>query len=249
MNLMDTVSTVRLYRIIADQIAAKIDSGEFAVGERLPAERLLAEQLGVSRASVREALIALELEGYVDVRVGAGVYVLDYRLHFATQGPRAVSPSAVAPEIGPFDLLETRLLLEPESAARAAALASATQLAEIELAHARMSAGPSHREHDRSFHLAIAQATGNAALESAIAHLWELSVNNRVFSRLDEHFVDGRDWHIAEVEHLRILQALLDRDASRARGAMQAHLTNILVRLHREFDQNAPGQRTEGGAA
>ncbi len=83
MNLLDAVSTVRLYRMIADQIAAKIDSGEFAVGERLPAERLLAEQLGVSRASVREALIALELEGYVDVRVGAGVYVLDHRLHFA----------------------------------------------------------------------------------------------------------------------------------------------------------------------
>ena len=65
----------RLYRQIADQIRSLIRSGEFAAGARLPPERDLAKQLGVSRPSVREALIALEVEGLVEVRIGSGIYV------------------------------------------------------------------------------------------------------------------------------------------------------------------------------
>ena len=66
----------RLYRQIAEQLRALMEAGEFAIGQRLPAERDLAAQLGVSRPSVREALIALEVEGWVEVRGGSGVYVL-----------------------------------------------------------------------------------------------------------------------------------------------------------------------------
>jgi len=62
---LQTLSPNRLYRQIADQVRALIASGEFAVRARLPAERDLARQLGVSRPSVREALIALEVEGWV----------------------------------------------------------------------------------------------------------------------------------------------------------------------------------------
>ena len=65
----------RLYRQIADQIRALIRTGEFKPGSRLPPERDLAKQLGVSRPSVREALIALEVEGLVEVRIGSGIYV------------------------------------------------------------------------------------------------------------------------------------------------------------------------------
>jgi DNA-binding FadR family transcriptional regulator len=67
----------RLYRQIAEQMRKGMISGEFPVGARLPAERELATQLGVSRPSVREALIALEVEGWVEVRTGSGVYVLN----------------------------------------------------------------------------------------------------------------------------------------------------------------------------
>ena len=66
----------RLYRQIADQIRELIRAGEFVAGARLPPERDLAKQLGVSRPSVREALIALEVEGLVEVRIGSGIYVL-----------------------------------------------------------------------------------------------------------------------------------------------------------------------------
>ena len=72
---IQAVESQRLYRQIAGQLSTLIASGEFAPGARLPSERDLAVQLGVSRPSVREALIALEVEGKVEVRVGAGIFV------------------------------------------------------------------------------------------------------------------------------------------------------------------------------
>jgi len=73
------VEPLRLYRQIAGQIAALIDDGEFPAGSRLPAERELATLLGVSRTSVREAVISLEIAGRVEVRVGSGIFVAEPR--------------------------------------------------------------------------------------------------------------------------------------------------------------------------
>ena len=84
---LQIVEPQRLYRQIAEQLRALIAKGEFAVGARLPAERDLAKQLGVSRPSVREALIALEVEGWVEVRTGSGVYVLDRSQRAAAPRP------------------------------------------------------------------------------------------------------------------------------------------------------------------
>src|SRR5512132_3751185 len=96
---LQAVDSRRLYRQIADQIAALIDRGEYGAGERLPPERDLAKQLGVSRPSVREALIALEVEGYVEVRVGSGVYVVG-------NVPRA--SASMPADSGPFELIRAR---------------------------------------------------------------------------------------------------------------------------------------------
>src|SRR5258706_1264495 len=108
---IQAVDDRRLYRQIADQLTMLITSGEFRRGERLPSERDLAVQLGVSRPSVREALIALEIQGLVEVRVGAGIFV--------AQAERpAVVP--VNEGQGPFELLRARWLIEGEIAALAA---------------------------------------------------------------------------------------------------------------------------------
>ena len=107
---LQTVEPRRLYRQIADQIAGLIGNGEFAHGTRLPAERELATLLGVSRTSVREALISLEIGGLVEVRVGSGVFV--------TAGPSShASGGDKGP--GPFELLSARTLVEGEVAALA----------------------------------------------------------------------------------------------------------------------------------
>jgi DNA-binding FadR family transcriptional regulator len=260
MQTFQAVSSPRLYRIIAGQIAGRIRAGEFVPGERLPSERDLAEHLHVSRASVREALIALELEGYVEVRVGSGVFVANEaaaaREVFAARGSfggplnngaiadhGALTSHAAATEnlngegndLGPFEILETRLLLEPECAALAAQVALPAQIAAIEAAHRAMDTAIDPGRHDRNFHLAIAASCGNAALASTLVHLRNLSQGSAVYSRMETHFVNSQIWEQARMEHEQILAAIRQRDAASARHAMHDHLVGILARLRADF--------------
>src|SRR5262249_28265178 len=101
---LEAIEPRRLYRQIADQLRHLIDQGEFAVGSRLPAERMLADRLGVSRPTVREALIALEVEGRLKIRVGSGIYVVEPQ-------PAVAVPANVAIE-GPLELLRARAFVE-----------------------------------------------------------------------------------------------------------------------------------------
>ncbi|CAB3847127.1 FadR/GntR family transcriptional regulator [Achromobacter dolens] len=234
MNTFQAVAVTRLYRMIADQIAGRIRAGDFPRGGRLPSERELAEQLQVSRASIREALIALEIEGYVEVRVGTGVFVTASR-ESAALPAMAGQAAAQQDDIGPFDLLEARMLIEPECAALAAQQGSAAQLAAIRGAHEAMSLTDAPGWHDREFHGAIAAACGNAALAASVAHLWNLSLASPVFSRMQDYFVNTKVWAVAHAEHQRILTAILARDPIRARHAMHAHLIGILARLREDF--------------
>src|SRR5512135_2735803 len=105
----------RLYRQIADQIRGLIKSGEFPAGSRLPPERDLAKQLGVSRPSVREALIALEVQGLVEVRIGSGIYVLGPSVRAEDEsgpGEGADTDRAVEAAAGPFELMRARYTIE-----------------------------------------------------------------------------------------------------------------------------------------
>src|SRR6187455_917489 len=152
----------RLYRQIADQIRALIRAGEYGVGARLPPERDLAKQLGVSRPSVREALIALEVEGLVEVRIGSGIYVQPGGVETAAHGPHEA-------EAGPFELLRARYVIEAECAALAAKSAKKVQVQAIADALDVMQHEMDTGEHqplsgDRLFHMRIAEATGNGAL-------------------------------------------------------------------------------------
>ncbi|MCS3506562.1 FadR/GntR family transcriptional regulator [Achromobacter sp. JUb104] len=238
MSTFQAVAATRLYRMIADQIAGRIRAGDFARGGRLPSERELAEQLQVSRASIREALIALEIEGYVEVRVGTGVFVTTAPdgAAFPVLPAGGVAVPAGQDDIGPFDLLEARMLIEPECAALAAHQATPAQIAVIRDAHAAMSLTESPGDHDRAFHSAIGAACGNAALASAVAHLWNLSQSSSVYSRMQDYFVTTRAWAAAHAEHQRILTAITARDPIRARHAMHTHLLGILARLREDFD-------------
>jgi GntR family transcriptional repressor for pyruvate dehydrogenase complex len=98
---IQVIDSDRLYRKIARQLSDLITAGEFTPGQRLPSERELAEQLGVSRPSVREALIALEIEGKVEVRVGSGVFV-----NHAKPMPALANEQHGE---GPFELLKARM--------------------------------------------------------------------------------------------------------------------------------------------
>lgn len=222
---LQAVESRRLYRQIADQIAALIEKGEYAAGERLPPERDLARQLGVSRPSVREALIALEVEGYVEVRVGSGVYVT---------GNKPSANDALPADSGPFELIRARWIIEAECAALAAKNATRTQLRAIEEAIDEMATqrdrGTLPLHADRQFHLRIAEASGNSALALVVRTLWDQRTGP-LFLRLEHHFDTPALWTAAIREHREIAAAIARHDASAARSRMRRHMDQAAKRF------------------
>ena len=231
---LQAVDNRRLYRQIADQIAALIERGEYAAGARLPPERDLAKQLHVSRPSVREALIALEVQGYVEVRVGSGVYVLGQRA--AANG----TPGSLDEDSGPFELIKARWLIEAECAALAAKHATRTQLRAIEEAVDEMDRarekGVMPLTADRQFHLRIAEASGNSALALVVKTLWDQRTGP-LFLRLEHHFDTPALWSHAIREHRDIVAAIARHDAAAARGAMRRHMNHAARRFSGSWDK------------
>ena len=226
---LQTVAPQRLYQQIAEQLRTLITAGEFTPGSRLPAERDLAKQLGVSRPSVREALIALEVEGWVEVRTGSGVYVQDRNNTTAARG----NPIA-ANEWGPLELIRARRVVEGEIAAIAAAQARRKDVAAMRQALADMvrdaDAGTLPIEGDRAFHSAIVQSTGNIVLIETVHTFWD-SRRGPLFERLGDYFETVASWRSAIAEHTAILDAIAAHDAAGARAAMHAHMDKSHTRF------------------
>ncbi len=214
-----TAAEPRLYRVVAERVQRMIQDEQIGPGERLPAERDLAAKLSVSRASLREALIALELGGVVEVRGGSGVYVCEQPL-----------PADVPePGPGPFEVLAARRLIESEIAAIAAKVATGAHVDAILRAVEEMERSHEDRtsnEHaDRNFHLAIARATGNTAFVSVIECLW----NNRgsLWHKLKEHYQTEELRLQTLPDHRKILEAIAAHDPAGARHAMRSHLERV----------------------
>jgi DNA-binding FadR family transcriptional regulator len=230
---LQAVESRRLYRQIADQIAALIDKGEYKPGSRLPPERDLAKQLGVSRPSVREALIALEVEGYVEVRVGSGVYVT---------GRRPATAAAPLPEdSGPFELIKARWIIESECAALAAKSATKAQVRAMEEALDAMErdkdGGVMPLDNDRLFHLRVAEGSGNSALALVVQTLWDQRTGP-LFLRLEHHFDTPGLWEVAIREHRDVLQAIAKRDPAAARSAMRRHMDHAAKRFSASWSKS-----------
>jgi len=224
------IEAQRLYRQIADQLRDLIRSEEFKPGSKLPTERQLASQLGVSRPSVREALIALEVEGWVEVCKGSGVYVCE------RGAEHGVAPDALADVHGPLELLRARAVIEGEIAALAARVVKTWQLAQLEEALEMMrdtvSAGGVPIEGDRIFHLRLATIAGNSALTTVVALLFDQRYSP-ISAKLGQHLENGRSWNAAIEEHRRVVEALAMKDPDAARAAMQRHMD----RAHRRFSK------------
>lgn len=228
---LQPLSPRRLYRQIADQLRALIDRGEYPAGTRLPPERDLAVQLGVSRPSVREALIALEVEGRVEVRMGSGIYVRE-------AGARA---AAVHEAESPLETIRARALIEGELAAQAALHMKRAQLAGLREAIAVMvqesAAGQTPTQGDRLFHTRIAEASDNSVLLRVVSDLFD-ERHNPLFEQLGSHFENARSWATAIEEHKAVVDAIARQDAAAAREAMVRHLANS----HDRFMANWPAE-------
>jgi DNA-binding FadR family transcriptional regulator len=232
------VGPKRLYRQIADQLRLLISQGEFAVGSRLPAERDLATQLGVSRPSVREALIALEIESVIEVRTGSGIYVLKPKT-----GQPARQKTGDKAEWGPLELMRARELVESEVAALAARHAKKTDLQVIGVALQQMrdevALGQIPRDGDEAFHNAIAQACGNEVLRDTVRGYWRAR-HGSLFERLGDYFEDEPSWDAALLEHTEVFEAIRAHDAGGARRAMQKHLKNAHKRYSASWRRAKP---------
>jgi len=211
----------KLYQRIAEEIEQRISGGEYPPGTRLPPERDLAETFGVSRPTIREAMLALEIRALVEVRHGSGVYVVE-------QLPVATPPREL--NVGAFELVEARLMFEGEGAALAARVMTGAQLQELGSILEQMElldpTSPEELALDRQFHMAIAEGTQSSLVAQAIENLWDL----REQSPLCRHmFHQARRSGInpRPSEHRRIYEALKIRDSEGARAAMRAHLTRV----------------------
>jgi len=214
----------RLHYAVADQILELIDSGAFPPGSRLPGERSLAETFNVSRVAVREAEIALQALGRLEIKVGSGAYVLD-GCSVAVKG---------LPKVGPFELTEARALFEAESAALAAPIITDDVIAELEGYIAIMTGkaknGMTPSEADEAFHKTIARATNNPAIIFVIDSMWEMRTEAAQLQRVYKSVCE-RDNNHCEDEHLAVLEALKARDSGAARRAMRAHFTRKIDAL------------------
>ena len=219
-----TAETRKLYQQVANAIAESIREGTYQPGNRLPSERDLADDYGVSRPTIREAMIILEARGLVEARHGAGVYVTD--------APR---PEVSAPrlEVSAFELVEARRLIEGDACALAAAVMSDEQLQDLTVILNDMA-----EEHDfgaladladRRFHVAIAKASRNGVLVAMVENLWDLRYQPTCRDLLERA---GRVRAQPLVnDHQEILDALKARDPAAARTAMRGHLGRVIENL------------------
>lgn len=212
---------LKLYQRVAREIEAGIRGGRYGVGTRLPAERDLADQFKVSRPTIREAMIALEIRSLVEVRHGSGVYV-------AERPPVDAPPPEL--DVGAFELIEARLMFEGEAAALAATVMTVAEVAHVGAILERMEGlDPASAEElalDRQFHMAIAEGTRSSLVAQAIEHLWDL----RERSPLCRHmFGQARRVGInpRPEEHRQVYEALKARDGEQARAAMRSHLVRV----------------------
>ncbi|WEX08357.1 FadR/GntR family transcriptional regulator [Chelativorans sp. AA-79] len=220
----------RLYQIVARRIARIIEENAGNPDWHLPSERELAEELQVSRTVIREAVIALEMRGVVEVRGRAGIVVLPAR--FSQIGFDAINTD-IGP--GPFELLEARLAVESGAAYLAAQRATNYDIMELEECIARMQREadvPLLAERgDREFHMSIAGITGNAIIYSMVEALWAQRDASRMWKKLHEHIHAESVRPLWIGDHHAIVAALKMRNPEAAHKAMTHHISNVISEL------------------
>lgn len=229
---LQIIKSDRLYLKVADQLNRLIEEGAIQPGQRFPSERELAEKLGVSRPTIREAMIALELSGVIEIRTGSGIYV--------TKQAAKSEPELNDKGIGPFEILEIRYIIESEACALAAARITDEQIQALREAVEEMEEeekrSDASEKADQKFHSIIAQACQNSAIASVVEWLWDLrnesQLSTAFLQRIREEGVQP-----SINEHRKILQALEQRNPEKARTAMKLHIENATTNAATHFNK------------
>ncbi len=217
----------RLFWSIVDKIEASIDSGVYSPGSRLPPERELAETFNISRPTVREAIIALEVRKKVEVKTGSGVYVL-----------KSVNQPGLLEKVNAFEVTQARALIEGEVAAIAATTITEDELTRLHQTLVDMENGQYVEAADKEFHQIIAHATRNNAMILSAENLWKLRSSTPEIIK-DYDSVCSKDNSKTLAEHKAIYQALKSGDATLARSAMHSHFNRLINALFDAIESRA----------
>ncbi|NDV90470.1 FCD domain-containing protein [Alteromonas sp. 345S023] len=211
----------RMFWQIAEKIESLIKSGLYPPGSRLPPERELAETFDVSRPTIREAIIALEVMQLVEVKTSSGVYVLEKANEEAEK---------IADKISAFELTQARALVEGEAAALAAVSITDSELKALQKTLDAMESGIDADNADRDFHVIISTATRNKAILLAVEQFWELRDSQPKIKKSYNSVCSQSDQDRLE-EHRAIFNALKEKDSQAARSAMHAHFNRLINAL------------------
>jgi len=209
----------RLFWEIVEKIEALIDSGQYPCGGRLPPERLLAEQFDVSRPTIREAIIALEVRGRVEVKTSSGVYVIEKPQDVTNQLP-----------VSAFELTQARALVEGEAAALAVSSITEKELNNLYDVLVAMEQGIDAENADREFHRIISAATRNNAILFAVQNFWYLREHKQNIKDAYSNVCHSNSNKRLD-EHRNIYNALKNRDPEAARMAMHEHFNRLINAL------------------
>lgn len=214
---LSPVTRPRLYEVIVEQLVAYISDKNLSEGDRLPAERELAAKLGVSRASVSQALVALEVQGVLSVRHGDGAILV--RRPTEERAIRALREHADRIP----DIIEARVALEVNLAGLAAARRTDAEMAAIDAAIATMAAEVEAGDRgvlgDEMFHEAITTAAHSSLLAKLMHEISGLIRETRIES------LSQQNRPRASLEgHRRIADAVRRQDADEASRAMADHI-------------------------
>lgn len=216
-----TTLTADIYRKLVNHIIR----GIWKPGARIPAERQLGQLLGVGRASLREALKALEIMGLIETRLGDGTYVCQRSEFLSKPLLWAITSSSDADV---KELVEARKLIETELAGLAAERATAEDLKQIGIHLDRMERSPQvaseFLQADIEFHLAVGQAAHNTILMNALNLIRNL-LQEWIGSTLQVPGVSAK----ALEHHKAIFLAVAKKNGADARRAMMAHLEEMAL--------------------
>ncbi|HKS33736.1 MAG TPA: FCD domain-containing protein [Enterobacteriaceae bacterium] len=227
------------YQEIGEDLRRQIVGGQYPVGSRLPPERNIAETYGVSRTIVREALLMLELQGTVDIRQGSGVYVVRVPQEHENEEERLLNS-----DVGPFEILQARQLLESNIAAFAARMATRADIDNLrrvlEQEQHAIASNDTSQDNSKMFHLLLAGASQNQMLLATVESIWHQMDSSPLWQQFNAH-IASRPYRLKWLgERQTILAALRRRDVMGAWQAMWQHLENVKNSLLELSDEDAP---------
>lgn len=216
---------MRSFETVARQIAALVQQ-DHDVGQRLPAERELAKRFGVSRPTIREAILSLQMAGMLEVRKNSGAYVIRRQ-----EAPEVKDLSG----FGPFENLQARRMIEPQIAALAAQHATPLQLAAMAATLADMRAeharGAEADAADHRFHILLAEASGNGVLVPIADQLWRGQIDSGIWQDIHRYMPMEQYRTTWLRDHEAIFRAVEEGKPRGAALAMTRHLANIHAAL------------------